>query len=56
MPGAAGHVADLTDSVNQLAGNLTDAGPRDRRGRHRRDEGRPARRSISVDAQGEVLS
>ena len=41
VPGAAGLWRDLTDNVNQLAANLTDAGARHRRRRDRRDQGRP---------------
>ena len=41
VPGAAGTWKDLTGNVNLLAANLTDAGARHRRGRHRRDQGRP---------------
>ena len=41
VPGAAGTWKDLTGNVNLLAANLTNAGARHRRGRHRRDQGRP---------------
>ncbi len=41
VPGAAGTWRDLTDSVNQLAGEPHRAGARHRRGLHRRDPGRP---------------
>ena len=52
-PGAAGTWRDLTDNVNQLAANLTYAGPRHRRGVDRRHSGRP-HPAITVEAQGEV--
>ena len=41
VPGAAGTWRELTDNVNQLAGNLTVPGARHLRRRHRRDQGRP---------------
>ena len=41
VPGAAGTWKDLTGNVNLLAANLTDPGARHRRGRDRRDQGRP---------------
>ena len=40
VPGASGTWKDLTENVNQLAANLTDAGARDRGGGDRRDAGR----------------
>ena len=41
VPGAAGTWRDLTDNVNQLAGEPDHAGARDRRRGDRRDQGRP---------------
>ena len=48
VKGVAGVWKDLTDSVNRMAGNLTDQVPRDRQGRHRgcqrRSEAKAVRR------------
>ena len=41
VPGVAGTWKDLTDNVNLLAGNLTDAGAQHRAGDHRRGARRP---------------
>ena len=41
VPGVAGTWKDLTDNVNLLAANLTDAGAQHRRGDHRRGARRP---------------
>ena len=41
VPGAAGTWRDLTDNVNLLAGEPHHPGARHRRGRDRRDQGRP---------------
>ena len=39
--GRRGDWKDLTDNVNRLAATPDDPDPRHRRGRHRRDQGRP---------------
>ena len=41
VKGVGGVWKDLTDSVNFMAGNLTDAGPQYRASDHRRRQGRP---------------
>ena len=41
VPGVSGTWRGLTDNVNQLAGNLTEPGARDRRGHHRGRQRRP---------------
>ena len=48
VPGVAGTWKDLTDSVNSMAGNLTGAGAKHRRG----DDGRGARRLVAQDHGG----
>ena len=45
--GVAGTWKDLTDNVNFMASNLTDAGARHRQGRHRGRQRRPRSRSSS---------
>ena len=41
VEGVAGTWKDLTESVNSMAGNLTNSGPQHRRRDHRRRQGRP---------------
>ncbi len=50
VPGAAGTWKDLTDNVNQLGRQSDQPGPRHRRSRHGRDQGRP-----DADHQGGSL-
>ena len=45
VQGVSGTWKDLTDSVNFMAGNLTEPGAQHRQGRHRGGERRPASRS-----------
>ena len=52
VPGVAGTWKDLTDSVNAMCGNLTDAGAQHRAG----DDRRGARRPVAQDHRGRVAA
>ncbi len=56
VPGAAGTWNDLTDNVNQLAGEPHHPGARHRRGGDRRHQGRPDAAPSQVEARGEVAA
>ena len=52
VPGVAGTWKDLTDTVNAMCGNLTDAGAQHRAG----DDGRGARRPVAQDHGGRAAA
>ena len=56
VPGAVGTWRQLTDNVNQLAGNLTDPGARHLRRRDRGDQGRPHAVDRRSRREGEVAA
>ena len=55
VPGVAGTWKDLTDNVNLLAANLTDAGPQHRRGRRPPSRAATCRARSRSTSKGEIL-
>ena len=55
VPGVAGTWKDLTDNVNLLAANLTDAGPQHRRGRPPPSRAATCRARSRSTSKGEIL-